>query len=200
MDKKKVLIVVLIIAVLGVAGFALFKFKNSDDADKRETVGVTVSCGDVFQCIEVLDPQSSIEEMSEIIGSDAELAQETSDSKIYKWTLADDTTIEARITSFVDGTTGDKISSTTVYANYPEGFITHDADLSNLEDLRTAMGEADGITYEQVVEAVGGSKGMLTEKSPGSKRYQWFGADGSSLDASFDDETGKCLMLVGGAA
>ena len=198
MNKKKVVIIVVAtVAVLGVAGFAAYNFLGVDKTTTKNTIGATAKCGDVFQCIEAIDPNSSIEEINDVIGSDAELADESDGTKIYKWTLADDTTIEARTTTITDDMNGGETTSTVIYANYPENLVGHDADLSRWKEIQEKLNEKDGITYDQFVEIVGGGDGLLIEKSPDSKTYQWFSENGGYLNASFDNESQKCLFMTG---
>lgn len=195
-SKKCLYIVLAVIVVLGVGGLLIWGLQKSD-TDSREPIGATASCGDVFQCIDKLDPSSSLEEMNDLIGSEAELVKETNDSKTYKWTLADDTTIEARFTTYDSAVSDESKTFVTFNINYPENLVAHDADLSHWDEIKTRMNNEDGITYDQIVELVGGTDGTIVEKSQGSKKYQWFNSDGGYLNASFDDETSKCTFATG---
>jgi len=200
-SKKKfvVIIVIIVILILGGIGLLIWKLQNKTDDNSDNQAngysGVTAECGDVFQCIDKLDPNSSLEEMNNIIGQKAELATEKDNQKIYKWALADDTTIEARFTTY-DNSDGPK-TFVTFNINYPENLVAHDADLSHWEEIKSRMNSEEGITYDQIVELVGGTSGTMVEKSQDSKKYQWFDNAGHYLNASIDNETGKCTFATG---
>ena len=196
-DKKTLVIIVVVIAliVLGVGGFAFWNLRKRQD--DQNSLGATAKCGDVFQCIDKLDPNSSLEEMNKTVGSEAELATEDEKSKIYKWTLADDTTIEARIETYKNESTGETKSFTTLSINYPENLARHDADFSRWDEIQSKMNQEEGITYDEFIEMVGGIDGTISEKAQDSKKYQWFDNDGGYLSARFDDQTTKCTFATG---
>ena len=196
-DKKTLVIIVVVIAliVLGVGGFAFWNLRKRQD--DQNSLGATAKCGAVFQCIDKLDPNSSLEEMNKTVGSEAELATEDEKSKIYKWTLADDTTIEARIETYKNESTGETKSFTTLSINYPENLARHDADFSRWDEIQSKMNQEEGITYDEFIEMVGGIDGTISEKAQDSKKYQWFDNDGGYLSASFDDQTTKCTFATG---
>lgn len=195
-DKKVLVIIIIVIAIiLGAAVFVFYNLHNRQTG--QDSLGATAKCGDVFQCIDKLDPNSKIEDMNKIIGSDAELAVEDDKTKIYKWTLADDTTIEARVETYKNENTDETRSFTTLNINYPENFASHDANFSRWGEIQAKMDQEEGITYGEFIEMVGGIDGTITEKAQDSKKYQWFDNDGGYLSASFDDQTNKCTFVTG---
>lgn len=196
---KLIMIVAIILFVALAIVVTVLIVNKAQNEQSGEALGATAKCGDVFQCIEKLDPESSLEEMNRVVGSDAELASEKDNTKVYKWTLADDTTIEARFETYEHENSDNTRTFVTFSIEYPENLASHDADLSRWPEIKEKMGEADGVTYDQFVEMVGGVDGTIEEKSQGSKKFYWFNQNGGYLSASFDNDSGKCTFASGRA-
>lgn len=195
-DKKKlVLIIVAVVLVLGAGGAAIWFLSQAGSYERKGDA--TAKCGNVFQCLVQLDPNSSLEEMNEIVGWDAELAVDEDDTKIYTWDLSEDTAIEARFSTFMDEGESEPRKFTSINIEYPENSVEHNADLSRWSEIKEKMNNPDeGVTYEEFVEMLG-SEGNIKEKTADSKKYQWHSEDGRYLNASFDNETGKCTFATG---
>ena len=192
-QKQPVVIAIIAVVVLGLVGLLIWRLTTKDEGEYQQ-MGATAQCGDVFQCIEQLDPNSGLEDMNALIGSDAEVDRQTDDAIIYKWTIAADTTIEARFSTYDDA--GETKTLVTFNVHYPESIVPHNADLSRWEEIQTKMGEENGINYEEMVEMVGGAKGLIDEKSQNTTGYRWFDKDDHYLSASFDNATGKCTFAT----
>lgn len=192
--SKWPIVIVAAVIVLGLAGFLVWNLLRGDSSD--EYPNGMAKCGDVFQCLYKLDPTSTLEEMNDVVGRDAELAIEEDNLKIYKWALSEDTAIEARFAT-LDAGTDEATSITTINIDYPENLVPHLADSSKWKEIQSKMGDEDGVTYDQFVELLGGVSGTIQERGQGSKKYQWYSSDGHYLSANFDDETGKCNFATG---
>lgn len=196
-QRKLVMAIAAALLVILIAIVIVLLVNKPKDDHSNQPLGATANCGDVFQCIEQLDPESNLDDMNRLIGSDAELVSEKDNTKIYKWTLADDTTIEARFETYEHNNSDDARTFVTFSIEYPENLVSHNADLSRWPEIKEKMGEADGVTYDQFVEMVGGVDGTIEEKSQGSKKFYWFDQNGGYLSASFDDDSGKCTFASG---
>lgn len=228
MDKnKKITIAAIILAIVVVGGgFAWWKLTHKGPAGNG-----LAECGDVFQCMEKLDPESSIKDMGKVVGWSAQLTSEettggeqaeegentepqdgedniennnTSNqpkmtTKIYTWQLADDIAINTYLISYDEDKdeSGNPLVSTIIHIEYPGNMMDQNSDFSRLSEIQDALATTDGVTYEQFVEKVGGTEGRITEKTSTYKTYQWRNADDQQIKASFDNETGKCIMIAG---
>lgn len=67
--------------------------KNQDDPIKNNDKG-RGNCS-VFECMEKLSVDNTLEEMNEVIGFEAELRDDTSNYKTYIWKLTEEISIEA---------------------------------------------------------------------------------------------------------
>ncbi len=152
---------------------------------KKEEETVKGKCT-VEECIKLIEPSNSIEEINEIIGFEAEKSKY---SETYTWKLSDKTWIEAT-PSTTDG-------SNSLSANFDKSTLKNDkADFSNFTELKTSLGKGESFTYEEMNEKVGGVEGTLAGKTSTSKRYIWVNKNEQTFSATFSDTMdGKASII-----
>jgi len=157
-----------------------------EESVKKEEETVKGKCT-VEECIKLIEPSNTIEEINEIIGFEAEKSEY---SETYKWKLSEKT--------WIDATPSTTDSSYSLSANFDKTKIKNDkADFSNFSDIKASLGKGQSFTYEEMNEKVGGVEGTVVGKSSLSKRYTWVNAQGGYLTASFSEKTGKCTIVTG---
>lgn len=179
-----------ILCSLLVGGLSLSLITGCKDTTKGETLKeeedkVQGNCS-VSECIKLIEPTNSIEEINEIIGFDAEKSEY---SETYKWKLSEKTWIDATPSS-----TDDTYS---LSANFDKSEIKNDkADFSNFNELKTSLGKGESFTYEEMNEKVGGVEGILAGKTATSKRYIWVNKNEQTFSATFSDTMdGKASII-----
>lgn len=144
---------------------------------------------DVFECIQKLESDKSLEEMNDIIGFEGTLQSETDDYKVYNWSLTDDTSITSQFML--------KSGNATITANYPSSMVPKKADFSKWDEIKTKLKNKETISYDEFVKLVGGVQGTMDKKTSSSITYVWNNSDGGFLSAYFDTKTGNCTMATG---
>ena len=140
----------------------------------------------VEECIKLIEPSNTIEEISEIIGFEAEKSEY---SETYKWKLSEKT--------WIDATPSTTDSSYSLSANFDKSKIKNDkADFSNFSDIKASLGKGQSFTYEEMNEKVGGVEGILAGKTSTSKRYIWVNKNEQTFSATFSDTLeGKASII-----
>jgi len=139
----------------------------------------------VVECIEKINPENTVEEINNIIGFEGELTDEKYNK--YYWELAEDTGVEV---SYYSGTKG------TIRINYDRDSLANKkVDFSRYDELKPKISE--GVTYQEFISYIGGVEGTTIEKSSYSTKYVWVDEDGSYLNGSFSNSSGKCTLASG---
>ena len=68
-------------------------------------------------------------------------------------------------------------------------------DFSRYNELQPKIKE--GITYNDFISYIGNVQGTIIEKSSTSTKYTWVSKDGSYLNGSFSNNSGKCTFASG---
>lgn len=140
----------------------------------------------VEECIKLIEPSNTIEEINEIIGFEAEKSEY---SETYKWKLSEKT--------WIDATPSTTDSSYSLSANFDKSKIKNDkADFSNFSDIKASLGKGQSFTYEEMNEKVGGVEGILAGKTSTSKRYIWVNKNEQTFSATFSNTLdGKASII-----
>ena len=72
------------------------------------------------------------------------------------------------------------------------------SDFSRWSEIKPKLNSAEGLTYDQLVEYLGGVPGLRVKVGAGTSddMYLWVNEDDGELRAYVDDE-GECTMLSG---
>ncbi len=191
-NNKKILIsvIALVVAVAaGVTTFLLVKGNggngNSGESGQGETSKGNCS---VFECIEKLNSKMTVEEMNEVIGFEGELTSEAETYKVYSWELTEETSITSQFSL--------SYNTATISANYPKSMVPKTADFSRWSEIQAKLKSGEALYYDEFVKMVGGTEGVMSQKSSTSVTYEWDNADGGYLSGYFN-ESGKCTMATG---
>lgn len=161
---------------------------SSAQAEGQSSAGGAITPDSrVFQLLNQLTAQTTLEQANEIIGSEGELIAESDSASTYVWIIDDDTSIEGILMSG---------GSANYSADYPTKLVADRADFSKWDEIE-AQQKAGSLTYDQLVELVGGVPGLKDEIRSGACTYQWYDADGGYLFAQVDDETGEISVVSG---
>ena len=82
---------------------------------------------------------------------------------------------------------------------YPTDMIRSDkVDFSKVNtDMKKKINEKDGMTYDQVVEMLGGVQGTLDKKDSSTDTYVWANSQRGSITVRFSTSTGKVTSFNG---
>lgn len=205
MKKEKIIaiFVAIIVAVIVIA-FLLFGRKeqstkeNNNDitSNNQETTQQSKGNYDVFESIKHLKVENTYEEINEIIGFEGELKDQSKEGsssqwKKYEWELTDDTSIVVRLDEFKGKTTAQ------ISAEFPDKMVKNDkVDFSRTDEMKKKINSTEGLTYEEVVEILGGVEGTLDAVDSFSHKYLWVNSKGGTLHATFNN-SGKCTIFNG---
>ena len=201
--KKKELIVGIVVAIIVAIAMAAFVMggkgkkanNNEGQSSKTETTQSSKGNYDVFESIKKLNVETTLEEINDVMGFEGEVKDESEETssmkwKLYSWELTDDTSIEVRIY--------DDSDSVYINAYYPDEMIENkNVDFSKASEMKTKLNSEEGLTYQEVVELLGGVEGTLDEKDSSTETYSWCNTDGGSFTARFSPKTGKCTSFNG---
>lgn len=138
----------------------------------------------VFDYMEKLSPENTVEEMDAIIGSKGELVDEKYNK--YSWNITDDTTLTATYYSS---------KTATIKVEIDKDLLKDDkTDLSCAKDLKSEINSTNGLKYDDFVSRIG-SKGYVVEKSSTSTTYKWVNSRGGYLSGTFSKSSGKCTFF-----
>lgn len=171
------IIVAIILAIVLVIGFG----GNGDNQQEESTKK------DVFEIIKLIEPESTVEEINEIIGFEGKCTDE--EGKVYKWEVSGETSVRVQ---YSDN------NEATIEISFPGKLIANDkVDFSKFNEIKAAMNTKDSITYDEIVEKLGGVQGTLKYKTTGTLRYEWDRPDGGYLTCTFNSSTMKCTFASG---
>ena len=138
----------------------------------------------VFDYMEKLSPENTVEEMNAIIGSEGELVDEKYNK--YSWNISEDTTLTATYYSS---------KTATIKIDIDKNLLKNDkVDLSCAKDLKSEINSTNGLKYDDFVSRIG-SEGYVVEKSSSSITYKWVNSQGGYLSGSFSKSSGKCTFF-----
>lgn len=180
---KKILIngiLCLMITIL-LTGCNVETLKSNSPAEKSKG-----NC-EALDCINLIEPENSIDEINKIIGLEGTLTDEKYNK--YYWELSENTGIEVTYYSSDKGTISVDFEKNSI-ANKKVNF-------SKYSEIQSLLKSGTSLTYNEFVNKVGNVEGTLIEKSAYTKRYTWVNSDGGYLNASFSENTGKCTVVTG---
>lgn len=156
---------------------------NSSSSSNEKLKGNCVAT----ECINLIEPTNTVEEINKIIGLDGELQDENNNK--YYWKLSEDSGIEVTYSSSDNGSISVDIDKKTL--------ANKKVDFSNYDEIKSLLSSGQSLTYDEFVSKVGNVQGTLIGKSSYSKKYVWVNSDGGYLNASFSESTGKCTIVTG---
>lgn len=140
----------------------------------------------VFDYMDKIEPENTVEEINAIVGSEGELVDEQYNK--YSWKITEDTTLTATYYSS---------KTATITIAIDDDLLEDDnTDLSSASDLKSEINSENGITYDDFVSKFG-TDGYIVEKSSLSTSYRWVNSDGGYIKASFSKSSGKCTFFSG---
>ena len=173
--------------------FALTGCNNSEDSNSnsnsnQENISESKGKCEATECIKLIEPENTVEEINEIIGVDGELTDE--EYNVYYWELSDNQGIQVSYYSVDTETIEVEVDDRNVFANSK-------VDFSRYDEISALLDDGTSLTYDEFVDMVGGVEGTLMEKSTSSLQYMWVNSDGGYLNATFSNSTGKCSFITG---
>lgn len=175
----------LIIVIVTGCGNEVTK-ENNDNVTNNVVEKENGKCK-AIECINLINPENTVEEINEIIGFKGELTDEKYNK--YYWELSNDTGIEVTYYSSSKGTIKVDFDRNTV--------ANKKVDFSKYDEIKTLLNSGNSLTYNDFVNKVGNVEGTLIEKSAYTKKYVWVNSDGGYLNASFSETSGKCTIVTG---
>ena len=127
---------------------------------------------------------ATVEEANAIIGSEAAQRGEPDTSGLstayyYEWTLPGDIEIDG---TYYDYPEGEGTDSATYAVSYRSGKVKDKADFSKWDEIKAALGSDEGLSYDGMVEMLGGVEGLRSKVSTkGEATYHWYNEDGNYL-------------------
>lgn len=152
-----------------------------NDEKKEETVG---KCN-IKDCIkEIKSSNTTVEEINEIIGFEGEKS-EFSDKVTWKLNSKNSITWDNSSTNPIIQANIDK-----------KDVMSEDVDFSAYNDIKSLLDNGKSLTYEEMVEKLGGVEGTLAGLTSTSKRYIWVDKSERTFSATFSDNNkGKCSII-----
>lgn len=145
---------------------------------------------DVFECIQKIETDNTLEEVNNLVGFDGEKTNEGNGWITYDWEITEDSTLSV---TFYESS-----STCNVEIEFDDDLIKNKkVDFSKYEEVKSALQKGETLTYDDLKEKFGGVDGTLIEKSTGSNRYKWVNSQGGYLNVSFSNQTKKCTMIMG---
>lgn len=166
--------------------FAFVLVVSLTGCGKEKKIETNGKCN-VFECMNLISIDNTLEEINNIVGLEGKLTDEQ--HKIYTYELSDETSLK------VDFDDNDKI--TTIEIDYPNKLITKRANFSKWDEINKKLKTTDSLTYDEFVRLVGNVEGTLEKKGTTSLHYKWLDANGGYLFAYFNSETKKCTLASG---
>lgn len=137
-----------------------------------------------LECLNSLKTSFKLEDVNKILGFDGEATDEL--RGIYYWKISDVEGIKATF----------KEDSCTLTADYDALALKDETvDFSKYDELKLKVNA--GITYDEFIKYIGGSKGTIIERTSKATKYTWVSEAGEYLIAAFDDETKICQLVYG---
>lgn len=191
--KNKILTKIVLLALILCFAVTLsgcgIKEENSEEASSKSSSSEEVSDSkkkdlEVFDYMDKISPENTVEEINEIIGSEGELVDEKYNG--YSWKITDDTTLKATYYSS---------KTATLKVEIDKNLLKDDkTDLSCANDLKSEINSTNGIKYDDFVSKIG-SEGYIVEKSSSSTKYKWVNSEGGYIEGTFSNSSGKCTFF-----
>lgn len=180
--KKKIIGILLGVALIGgLTGCGNNPTSNDNNLSEEKIKG---NCTAV-ECIKKIEPENTVEEINDIIGFNGELINEK--YNIYYWKISESTGVKVAYYSS---------PKSTINIDYDRDSLANNkVDFSRYDELQQKIKE--GITYDDFISYIGNVQGVIIEKSSTSTRYTWVSKDGSYLNGSFSNYSGKCTFASG---
>ena len=157
---------------------------NSSENSTESTTESNKEDLKVFEYMDKIKPENTVEEINSIIGSDGELVDEKYNK--YTWKITDDTTLTATY-----------YSAKTITIDIDDDLLKDDkTDLSDSSNLKSEINSANGVKYEDMVSKFG-TNGYMVEKRSSGTSYMWVNKDGGYIKANFSNDSGKCTSFFG---
>ena len=138
-----------------------------------------------IECIKKINTSNTVEEINSIIGFEGELTDEKYNK--YYWELSEDSGIEVTYYSGKNGT---------IVVDFDRDSVANSkVNFSRYNELQPKIKE--GISYQEFISYIGNVEGTIIEKSSISTKYVWVATDGSYLNGSFSNSSGKCTFASG---
>lgn len=159
---------------------------NSSENSTESTTESNKEDLKVFEYMDKIKPENTVEEINSIIGSDGELVDEKYNK--YTWKITDDTTLTATYYS---------AKTATITIDIDDDLLKDDkTDLSDSSNLKSEINSANGVKYEDMVSKFG-TNGYMVEKRSSGTSYMWVNKDGGYIKANFSNDSGKCTSFFG---
>ena len=159
---------------------------NSSENSTESTTESSKEDLKVFEYMDKIKPENTVEEINSIIGSDGELVDEKYNK--YTWKITDDTTLTATYYS---------AKTATITIDIDDDLLKDDkTDLSDSSNLKSEINSANGVKYEDMVSKFG-TNGYMVEKRASGTSYMWVNKDGGYIKANFSNGSGKCTSFFG---
>lgn len=180
--KKKIFGILLgIVLIGGLTGCGNNSTSNDNNLSSKKIKGNCTA----IECIKKIEPENTVEEINNIIGFNGELTDEK--YNIYYWEISENTGVKVAYYSSKKGT---------ISIDYDRDSLANNkVDFSRYNELQPKIKE--GITYNDFISYIGNVQGTIIEKSSTSTKYTWVSKDGSYLNGSFSNNSGKCTFASG---
>ena len=188
---KRIVLTIVAIILCGIMLISLTGCGTDTNETTNDTVNNTTANQDevpkanysIEECIKLIEPENTIEEMTEIIGFEPEKSEYTG-----KYTWKFDSKNQIEVTDVSD--------DIIIQATIDKSTIKNDSvDLSCYDELAEALGQGNTFSYEEIVDKVGGVEGTLAGKTADSKRYIWVDGSDVTFAATIDNEDGKVSII-----
>lgn len=180
--KKKIFSILLGITLIGSLTGCGNNSASNDNGNSSEKVKGNCTA---VECIKKIEPENTVDEINNIIGFNGELVDEK--YNIYYWEISENTGVKAAYYSSKKGT---------ISIDYDRDALANkQVDFSRYNELQPKIKE--GITYNDFISYIGNVQGTIIEKSSTSTKYTWVSKDGSYLNGSFSNNSGKCTFASG---
>ena len=189
MKKKLLTIFVCGIMLIGLTGCGATKEESNKDTKEEKTTSTAKKDTKVFEYIEKLDLDNSVDEITEMIGLEPKVEEESSYNK-YTWTITDYTSLIA-----LEQSSGSVYNIKVETSN--DIMKNKKVDFSKYDEIQAALKSGNSLTYDEFVEKVGNVQGYLIEKSSISTAYKWVSDEGAYLRATFNNTSKKCTFVSG---
>ena len=170
---------------------------NSSENSTESTTESNKEDLKVFEYMDKIKPENTVEEINSIIGSDGELVDEKYNK--YTWKITDDTTLTATYYS---------AKTATITIDIDDDLLKDDkTDLSDSSNLKSEINSAN---YSVLDEFLSSSEAIVSKESIVSylndndftsysltKNYMWVNKDGGYIKANFSNDSGKCTSFFG---
>ena len=177
-----VAVAAIVVAIILLTGNKQPSGSGSDESGNSGSSDTSLSkCGDAFKCLEKIDEDATVESINALTGIEGKVSNYSDTT--YIWEFPND----------------ESLSFTTGYFSIEVDYETklHKDSSVNLEGYNNIKDKIKtGATYDELVSALGGKKGLLYKKDSFGTGYLWVDGDGGYLRASVS-ASGKITFVSG---